>query len=99
MCVTEPFDFDEEYARALIKPLHDRIEVRFVSAGALIRMKSAVGRPQDHLDVENPRIIESDDDRRSTSVRSADRLAPDNRGRRTPVTRPERKVHNDEHEA
>jgi hypothetical protein len=49
MCVTEPFDFDEEYARALIKPLHDRIEVRFVSAGALIRMKSAVCRPQDHL--------------------------------------------------
>ena len=63
MFVTEPFDFDEEYSRALIKPLHDQIEVRFVSAGTLIRMKSAVGRPQDQLDVENLRIIESDDDR------------------------------------
>ena len=63
MFVTEPFDFDEEYSRALIKPLHDQIEVRFVSAATLIRMKSAVGRPQDQLDVENLRIIENDDDR------------------------------------
>ncbi len=34
-----------------------------------------------------------------TAARSADRLAPDNLGRRTPVSRPERKVNNDEHEA
>ena len=62
MFVTEPFEFDQEYSRALIKPLHDRLEVRFVSAGTLIRMKSAVGRPQDHLDIENVRVIGSDDD-------------------------------------
>jgi len=56
------FDFDQEYHRALIKPLHERIEVRFVSAGTLIRMKSAAGRPQDHLDIESLRIIERNDD-------------------------------------
>lgn len=63
MFVTEPFDFEQEYPRALLKLLHDRIEVRFVSAGTLIRMKSEAGRPQDNLDIENLRIIESDDGR------------------------------------
>lgn len=62
MFVTEPFDFEHEYSQALLKRLHERIDVRFVSAGTLIRMKTAAGRPQDHLDVENLRIIENDDD-------------------------------------
>jgi len=87
--VTEPFDFEQEYCRALIKPLHGRIDVRFVSAGTLVCMKSAAVRPQDHLDVGNLPIIESDDDNRGDAARSADRLAPDYPLGRTPVSRPE----------
>lgn len=49
--VSEPFDFDEEYARALVKPLGG-VAVRFVSIPALIRMKEAAGRPQDRIDIE-----------------------------------------------
>jgi hypothetical protein len=63
MFVTEPFDFEHEYSQALLKRLHERIEVRIVSVGTQIRMKSAAGRSRDHLDVENLRIIENDDDR------------------------------------
>lgn len=49
--VTEPFDFDQEYARALIKPL-GAVAVRFVSIPTLIRMKETAGRPQDRIDIE-----------------------------------------------
>lgn len=49
--VTEPFDFDEEYGRALVKPLGSTA-VRFVSIPSLIRMKEIAGRPQDKIDVE-----------------------------------------------
>ena len=50
--VSEPFAFDEEYQRALIKPLHEGLQIRFVSLPSLVRMKEAAGRPQDLLDVE-----------------------------------------------
>jgi hypothetical protein len=49
--VTEPFDFDAEYGRALVKPLGP-VAVRFVSIPSLIRMKETAGRPQDRIDVE-----------------------------------------------
>jgi hypothetical protein len=49
--VTEPFSFDEEYARALLKPL-GVVAVRFVSIPSLIRMKELAGRPQDRIDIE-----------------------------------------------
>jgi hypothetical protein len=49
--VTEPFDFEAEYGRALVKPLGS-IEVRFVSIPSLIRMKEIAGRPQDKIDIE-----------------------------------------------
>lgn len=49
--VTEPFDFEEEYTRALVKPL-GRVEVRFVSIPTLIRMKESAGRAQDKIDIE-----------------------------------------------
>lgn len=54
--VTEPFDFDGEYARALVKPLGS-IAVRFVSIPTLIRMKEIAGRPQDRIDIEYLRKI------------------------------------------
>jgi hypothetical protein len=54
--VTEPFDFDEEHARALVKPLGP-VAVRFVSIPSLIRMKEIAGRPQDKIDIEYLRKI------------------------------------------
>ncbi|MBI4207049.1 MAG: hypothetical protein HY527_18660 [Betaproteobacteria bacterium] len=58
--VSEPFDFDEEYRRALIKPLGS-IPVRFVSIPILIQMKERAGRPQDKVDVEHLRMRLKDD--------------------------------------
>ena len=58
--VTEPFPFDEEYARAVAKPLHANLLVRFASIPALIRMKEAAGRPQDLIDIEYMRMLLKD---------------------------------------
>ena len=60
--VTEPFDFDEEYARAVVKPLRDNLPVRFVSIPTLIRMKELANRPQDHIDIEHLRMRMNDSD-------------------------------------
>lgn len=60
MFVVEPFDFDDEYAQALVKPLSGRMDVRFVSVGTLIRMKRVAGRSQDQIDIENLRILQDD---------------------------------------
>lgn len=60
--VEEPFDFDEEYRRALIKPLYGEIEVRFVSLPVLIRMKENAGRPQDRIDIDYLRRKLEDND-------------------------------------
>lgn len=59
--VSEPFPFEEEYGRALVKPLHGAIDVRFVCIPTLIRMKEAAGRPQDRIDVEHLRMRLEDD--------------------------------------
>lgn len=50
--VTDPFQFDEEFERAVVKPLGD-VQVRVVSLSTLIDMKKAAGRPQDLIDVDN----------------------------------------------
>ncbi len=60
--VTEPFPFDDEYDRALIKPLYGDIEVRFVSIPTLIRMKQAADREQDRIDIEHLRILQDEND-------------------------------------
>jgi sirohydrochlorin ferrochelatase len=49
--VQEPFDFDEEYANALVQRLADDIPVRIVRLEALLRLKREAGRPQDLTDV------------------------------------------------
>lgn len=61
--VEEPFPFDEEHRRALVKPLYGTIEVRFVSLHTLIRMKEATGRPQDQVDADQLRARLEDDER------------------------------------
>jgi hypothetical protein len=58
----EPFPFDDEYKKALIKPLYDRFEVRFVSIPTLIRMKESTGREQDRIDVERLRLRQDGDE-------------------------------------
>lgn len=57
--VTEPFDFEDEHARALVKPL-GAVAVRFVSIPTLIRMKEIAGRPQDRIDIEYLRKLSDD---------------------------------------
>jgi hypothetical protein len=64
MFVREPFDFDEEYERALVKPLGS-IDVRFLSIAALVRMKEAAGRPQDRIDIDFLRTKLDDDAHRN----------------------------------
>ena len=59
--VTEPFAFDEEYACALVAPLHDELSVRFVSLATLIRMKEEANRPQDLADIEQLRARKDSD--------------------------------------
>ena len=56
MFVRALFSFDEEYGRALVKPLHAAIPVRFVSLRTLIEMKQQAGRPQDLADIEQLRM-------------------------------------------
>lgn len=58
--VTEPFAFDQEHERALIKPLGPTA-VRFVTIPTLIRMKETAGRPQDRIDIEHLRMRLEDD--------------------------------------
>lgn len=53
--VEEPFPFEEEYSRAVVKPLYGAVDVRFVSIETLIRMKEAAGRAQDRIDIEHLR--------------------------------------------
>ncbi|WP_303902211.1 DUF6036 family nucleotidyltransferase [Thiohalomonas denitrificans] len=55
--VENPFDFEDEYARALSGELIPGLTVRFVSLETLITIKERVGRPQDLLDVEHLRMI------------------------------------------
>jgi hypothetical protein len=60
MFVTEPFPLDDEYERALVKPLHGSYDVRFVSMPTLIRMKEVAGRTQDLIDIQYLKLKVSD---------------------------------------
>lgn len=59
--VHEPFPFEEEYAKALMKSLYGAIEVRFVSIPTLIKRGEAAGREQDRIDIEHLRMRLKDD--------------------------------------
>ena len=61
MFVHEPFAFDAEFERALLKPLLGTIPVRFVSLSTLIEMKRQVGRPEDVADVEQLNKLADED--------------------------------------
>jgi len=54
--VSEPFAFDDEYVKAVVKPLRDELPVRFVTIPTLIRMKQLANREQDRIDIEHLRM-------------------------------------------
>ncbi len=55
--VSDPFDFDAEYARALQAELSPGAAVRFVSIPTLIAMKEIANRARDRDDIEHLRMI------------------------------------------
>jgi hypothetical protein len=55
--VTEPFDFEAEFAAAPPLEVGPGASARFVTIRTLIDMKSRVGRPRDLDDVEHLRMI------------------------------------------
>jgi len=54
--VTDPFGFEDEFAKSLVKTLGG-VAVRFVSVATLIRMKELAGRPQDKMDIDYLRTV------------------------------------------
>ncbi len=48
---TEPFDFDTEYASAMIQEIAPNVPVRIVRLQTLMRMKGDAARPQDLADI------------------------------------------------
>ncbi len=55
--ITEPFDFDREYAAALRGGIAKGLEVRFVTIPTLIAMKQSAGRERDRDDIQHLRWI------------------------------------------
>ena len=61
--VKEPFDFDEEFARALQEEVAPGVPVRILCLSTLLKLKREVGRPQDLADVaELERLHEKEPD-------------------------------------
>jgi hypothetical protein len=55
--VTEPFVFDEEYARAELREISPGVVVRIVSLPTLFEMKRAAGRPKDLADIDELSLL------------------------------------------
>ncbi len=62
--VIEPFDFEQEYARAYVSPVKapglESTIARYISIPALVAMKEAVGRDRDLDDVRHLQWIEEE---------------------------------------
>jgi hypothetical protein len=61
--VYEPFNFEQEYERALAGEIAPGLPARFVSIPTLIRMKKAAGRPRDLDDIQHLRWMLEDEDK------------------------------------
>ena len=55
--VEEPFDFDREYANALVGEIAEGITVRFIGLPALIEMKRRAGRVKDLEDIRQLQLL------------------------------------------
>ena len=58
--VTEPFDFNAEYDRALVGDILPDLPARFVCLETLLRMKESAGRPKDLEDIRQLRLLAGD---------------------------------------
>ncbi len=58
--VSEPFDFDQEYDKAMIGEALPGLNLRFVSLDTLIRMKETTGREKDSEDVRQLKLLLED---------------------------------------
>ncbi|HYE63295.1 MAG TPA: hypothetical protein VD997_14990 [Phycisphaerales bacterium] len=56
--ITEPFDFEAEYAAAKVDEVASGVPVRVVRLTTLINLKRAAGRPQDLADIAELEQIE-----------------------------------------
>lgn len=52
---SEPFDFAEEHAHALVESVAPGVPLRIVRLPTLLRLKQAAGRPQDLADIDELR--------------------------------------------
>jgi len=55
--VTEPFDFEKEYAESAIREVAHGLSVRILKLDTLLRMKQEAGRPQDLADIAELRQL------------------------------------------
>jgi len=55
--VTEPFDFEEEYRRAMVEEVAPGVPVHILRLEALLRLKREAGRPQDLVDIAELRLL------------------------------------------
>ena len=63
--ITEPFDFDDEYNKALVEEFLPGHQVRFVRIETLIQMKELAGREKDREDIRQLKLLmENPDDGR-----------------------------------
>ena len=60
--VAEPFDFDDEYQRALTGAILPGLSAHFVSIETLIRMKETAGRAKDLEDIRQLRLLQDNPD-------------------------------------
>lgn len=58
--VSEPFDFDEEYAQALVEEVGAGVAVRILRLPALLKLKRQTGRQQDLADVAELVLLHGD---------------------------------------
>ncbi|MGH7522905.1 MAG: nucleotidyl transferase AbiEii/AbiGii toxin family protein [Gemmatimonadales bacterium] len=58
--VSDPFDFDEEYAQAIVHEIAGDVPLRVVRLAALLEMKRIAGRPQDLADIAELRRRQSE---------------------------------------
>lgn len=56
--VEEPFPFDKEHRKALVRALTRNVQVRFVSLPTLIKMKEVAARTKDLADLEDLRRLQ-----------------------------------------
>ncbi len=58
--ISEPFDFEEEYRRAVVQESSPGLPARILCLPSLLRMKRAAGRPQDLADIDELNLLHNE---------------------------------------